>query len=138
MAWIWRSFLLKSDGCAEQEEKTMASREYLSLGEIANLVGLASIIALSGFSTLAIKRPDPITVSQVLEMSRDGVTADTIVQKMRNSDTVYRLSAAQLAKLHDQGVTDPVLNFMQRTYIEAERREQSSEDWSTGSVTPWS
>ena len=108
----------------------MASREYLSLGEIANLVGLASIIALSGCSTLAIKRPDPVTVSQVLEMSRDGVTADTIVQKMRNSDTVYRLSAAQLAKLHDQGVTDPVLNFMQRTYIEAERREQSSEDWS--------
>jgi hypothetical protein len=40
MAWIWRSFLLKSDGCAEQEEKSMASREYLSLGEIANLVGL--------------------------------------------------------------------------------------------------
>jgi len=31
--------------------------------------------------------------------------------------------------LHDRGVADPVLNYMQQTYIEAERREQSAEDW---------
>ena len=40
---------------------------------------------------------------------------------------------AQLARLHDQGVgvADPVINYMQQTYLEAVRREQNLADWNT-------
>ena len=48
---------------------------------------------------------------------------------MRDSQSVYHLTAAQLAELHDLGIADPVLDYMQRTYIEAERRDQSRDDW---------
>ena len=72
---------------------------------------------------------EPVTVGQVIEMSKEGVPAETIVRKMRDSETVYRLTAAQLAELHDMGIADQVLDYMQQTYIEAERREQIRDDW---------
>jgi len=73
----------------------------------------------------------PVMVSEVILMSKEGVPAETIVKKMRDSKSVYRLTAAQLAYLHDQGVADRVINYMQQTYLEAVRREQNLADWNT-------
>ena len=73
----------------------------------------------------------PVMVSEVIRMSKENVPAETIVNKMRDSRAVYRLNAAQLAQLHDQGVADLVLNYMQETYLNAVRREQDLADWST-------
>jgi hypothetical protein len=92
------------------------------------LIFLTCVTLLSGCAALGFKQPEPVTVDQVIEMSKEGMPAEAIVKKMRDSETVYRLTAAQLAKLHDLGVADPVLDYMQRTYIEAERREQSRQD----------
>jgi hypothetical protein len=71
----------------------------------------------------------PITVSEVVQMTQEGVLAEIIVQKMWEAQGVYRLNAAELAQLHDRGVADPVINYMQQTYVEAVRREQSVADW---------
>jgi hypothetical protein len=101
----------------------------LSLRKNPALMLLIGISLLSGCATLGFKKPEPVTVGQVIQMSKDNVPPETIVQKMRDSDTVYPLTAAQLAELHDMGVADQVLNYMQRTYIEAERRQQSADDW---------
>ena len=95
----------------------------------ALLLLLISMTALGGCATFGFKQPEPVTVGQVIQMNKDEVPADTIIKKMRDSDAVYRLTAAQLAELHDMGVADPVLNYMQQTYIDAERRQQSTEDW---------
>jgi hypothetical protein len=92
------------------------------------LIFLICVTLLSGCAALRFKQPEPVTVGQVIEMSKEGMPAETIVNKMRDSEAVYRLTAAQLADLHDQGVADPVLDYMQRTYIEEERREQSRQD----------
>jgi hypothetical protein len=86
------------------------------------LIFLTCVTLLSGCAALGFKEPEPVTVGQVIEMSKEGMPADTIVKKMRDSETVYRLSAAQLAELHDLAVTDQVIDYMQRTYIEEERR----------------
>lgn len=94
------------------------------------LILLSSVILFGGCATLTFKQPEPVTIGQVIEMSKQGVPAGTIVEKMRGSQSVYRLTAAQLAELHDLGIADQVLDYMQQTYIEAERREQSNEDWS--------
>ena len=93
------------------------------------LIFLTCVTLLSGCATFGFKQPEPVTVGQVIEMSKEGVPPEAIVKKMRDSETVYLLSAARLAELHDLGIADPVLDYMQRTYIEAERREQSRDDW---------
>jgi len=92
------------------------------------LIFLTCVTLLSGCAALGFKQPEPVTVDQVIQMSKEGVPAEAIVEKMRDSETVYRLTAARLAELHDMGIADPVLDYMQRTYIEAERREQSRQD----------
>jgi hypothetical protein len=71
----------------------------------------------------------PVTVPQIVLMSKEGVPADEIIEQMRESGTVYRLQASQLAQLKEQGVPDAVIDYMQQTYIDAVRRDQSLEDW---------
>lgn len=95
------------------------------------LIFLTCVTLLSGCAALGFKQPEPVTVGQVIEMSKEGVPAEAIVKKMRDSETVYRFTGAQLAKLHDLGIADEVLDYMQRTYIEEERLEQSREDQGT-------
>lgn len=64
---------------------------------------------------------EPVTVDQIVQMSRDGVIASDIIAKMETADTVYRLSGSQLAHLKEQGVPDQVLDYMQDTYVDYER-----------------
>jgi hypothetical protein len=93
---------------------------------------LAGSALLNGCAVLGVDPSEqPVMVSEVIRMSKENVPAETIVNKMRDSRAVYRLNAAQLAKLHDQGVADLVLNHMQETYLNAVRREQDLADWST-------
>jgi hypothetical protein len=93
---------------------------------------LAGSALLNGCAALGVDQSEqPVMVSEVIRMSKENVPAETIVNKMRDSRAVYRLNAAQLAKLHDQGVADLVLNYMQETYLNAVRREQDLADWST-------
>ena len=93
---------------------------------------LAGSALLTGCAALGVDPSEqPVMVSEVIRMSNENVPAETIVNKMRDSRAVYRLNAAQLAKLHDEGVADLVLNHMQETYLNAVRREQDLADWST-------
>ena len=91
------------------------------------LIFLNAITLLSGCATLGAN--PPVTVSEVIQMTKEGVTPETIVETMRDSGSVYRLTAAQLVRLHDQGVADPVIDHMQQTYLNAVRREQSLTEW---------
>ena len=104
----------------------------------AGLVLLIGATLLSGCSAFGFKQSEPVTIGQVIQMNKDGVPSDTIVKSMRDSDAVYRLTAAQLAELHDMGLPDQVLNYMQQTYVAAERRQQSAEDWSEQMWGPYS
>ena len=91
------------------------------------LVSLGSLL-LAGCASFQGTR-EPVTVPQIIQMSQDKVPAYEIIERMGKSGTTYRLSAAQLANLRQQGVPDPVINYMQRTYLEAVRREQRLDDW---------
>ena len=93
-------------------------------------VFLAGSALFGGCSTLGVEQSKPpVTISEVIQMTQEGVPADTIVEKMREAKSVYRLNAAELARLHDRGIADPIINYMQQTYLEAVRREQSLADW---------
>ena len=97
------------------------------LGFLFSTVGL--VLALSGCASVPL--PPPVSIADVVQMSVAGDPPDKIIARMRAAGTVYRLPASQLARLHQQGVADAVLDYMQSTYIEAARRDQRMEDWNS-------
>ena len=96
------------------------------------LMALAGGALLNGCAALGTDSAKaPVTISEVIQMGKENVAADTIVNRMRESKAVYRLNATGLVRLHDEGVPDPVLNYMQQTYLDAVRREQVQADRNT-------
>ena len=87
------------------------------------LILLSLIWLLGGCASLQPK--PPILPDQVVEMAKAGTPAETIIQKLKESGTVYQLSAAELVKLSKAGVPTSVLDYMQSTYLEAVRRDEA-------------
>ena len=84
------------------------------------IVGLA-FSALAGCAS-APTRPPP-TIEQIVQMANSGRPAEDIVRELQDSRAVYALTASQIIKLHEQGVPQSVLDYMQNAYAEAIRRD---------------
>ena len=95
------------------------------------LVVILSLSLMAGCSMILAKPRPPVTVPQIIQMSNAKVPPGEIIQKMRDSGAVYQLQASQLAQLKEQGVPDAVLDYMQQTYLDAVRQEQSRTDFNT-------
>ena len=80
--------------------------------------------------------PQRLSVEEIVKMSQAHVPPDQIIARMRASGTIYRLTASQLARLHDQGVPDAVIDKMQRTYLTAVRHNQFLADEARWSLEP--
>jgi len=74
-----------------------------------------------------------IQVKDIVRMSKDGYSSKDIIKEIRQSHSVYGLKADQLAKLRDEGVQDSVINYMEKTHIDAIRRNQ----WAADSYYSW-
>ncbi|MFO7534371.1 MAG: hypothetical protein R6X19_01575 [Kiritimatiellia bacterium] len=99
-------------------------------------VALAAILLLTTTScSTRTPRPAPVTVPQIVEMSKAGTPETEILQKMRESGAIYRLQASQLSELTQQGVSTNVIDYMQQTYLNAVRRDATYERWD--SWTPY-
>jgi hypothetical protein len=57
-------------------------------------------------------------MTDVVEMSKQKHTADPIIAKMRSSQTAYALRGSDFGKLRDAGVTSPVLDYMQQSFVD--------------------
>lgn len=84
------------------------------------LLVVLSILLVSACAT-APRRPPP-GVEEIVQMSEQGVAPESIIEQMRESRAVYRMPASELVKLKARGVSDAVLDYMQQTYLEDERR----------------
>jgi hypothetical protein len=105
------------------------STQWFSFRRIVSLwVIMGCLLLLESCATMGITQPEPVTVPQIIQMSKAGVPAQEIVKKMRRSGTVYRLKASQLAQLKEEGVPDSVIDYMQETYLDAVRNDQALED----------
>lgn len=80
---------------------------------------LLFLLLLSGCAGLQ-RRPPP-SIDQIVQMSRDGKPAEEIVRELQETRAVYPLTASQIVKLHEQGVADAVLDYMQNAYAESIR-----------------
>ena len=57
----------------------------------------------------------PLGTADVRALAKAGVSDDVIISQIRNSRTVYRLSAAEIIELHDAGVSQKVIEYMINT-----------------------
>lgn len=88
------------------------------------LVFVALATLLGGCASFGVQ-PRSIIPAEVVAMAKSGQSSDAIIQKLKDSRTVYQLSAAELVKLHEEGVPTPVLDYMQATYLDAIRADES-------------
>lgn len=70
-----------------------------------------------------------LPVSDIVKMSKAGVPAKDIIRQIRSTHSVYMLRANELAELRNEGVQDSVINYMEKTHIDAERRNQAAQDY---------
>lgn len=82
---------------------------------------LACVVLVSGCAGLE-RRPPP-TLEEVVEMSRAGTAPEEIVRTLQETGAVYPLTGSQIARLHRDGVADPVLDYLQNAWTEAIRRD---------------
>src|SRR5579859_1353997 len=57
----------------------------------------------------------PMSLADVKMLAKSGVSDEVILSQIRNSHTVYRLSAADILDLKDSGVSEKVIDFMINT-----------------------
>ena len=62
-----------------------------------------------------VEQGQPLSIPDVKALSRAGIADDVIISQIKNSSTIFRLSAADIIDLRDAGVTDKVVNYMINT-----------------------
>lgn len=62
-----------------------------------------------------VEQGQPLTVADVEELVRAGISDDLIISQIRNSRTVYYLTATDIIALRNAGVSDRVIDFMINT-----------------------
>jgi uncharacterized membrane protein YgcG len=116
----------------ESKEARPPNSRYRALTPLLGvaLMGAVILFAASCATTrpYGYTAPEPIRVARIVKWSKKGVPANVIIRRLRKSETVYRISASQIANLSQEGVPDQVLNYMQETYLRAIRRDQRLED----------
>ena len=86
------------------------------------------IVLLQSCAVYSTNRYRPVTVADIVQMSKDKVPSEKIINSIRKSQTVYNLKADQIASLAKEGVSNSVLNYMEKTHIDAVRHNQRLED----------
>jgi hypothetical protein len=62
-----------------------------------------------------IEQGDPLTVLDVKALIQAGISDDLIISQIRNSRTIYHLSAADIIDLTNSGASEGVIDFMINT-----------------------
>lgn len=57
-------------------------------------------------------RGEPLTINDVIKLSQNEVSEDSIIRYMQDTNSSYSLSQAQIRRLQDAGVSQRVINFM--------------------------
>ncbi|PHV09972.1 hypothetical protein [Chitinimonas sp. BJB300] len=81
--------------------------------------------------------PPPVSVDEALKLSQEGNSPDAIIEMMRASRSSYSLSASDILRLSKSGLPEPVLDYMQKTQIEAIRQEERLRQWSERGRWGW-
>ena len=71
----------------------------------------------------------PVTYDEIIRLTQDKVAPETIINKIRDSGTVFRLNSNEVMDLRQHNVDQKVVDYMLDTYTEAVRQQQELDDW---------
>lgn len=57
----------------------------------------------------------PLSLADIKMLAKSGISDEVILSQIRNSHTVYHLSAAEILDLKDSSVSEKVIDFMINT-----------------------
>jgi len=101
-------------------------------------VALMLLLALSSCATFYTPRK-PMPIAEVVELSKSNTPPPLMIQRIRESGTTYALRGADFAKLKADGVPDPVLDYLQQSFVDD--IDLQTRYWVTGEASlgacPW-
>jgi hypothetical protein len=80
-------------------------------------LAFSALLLLTGCATL--DAPPPLSGAEIVELARAGKTGPEIIAELQRTATVLPLAASDIVSLHDAGVPDEVLDYLQRVQIDA-------------------
>jgi hypothetical protein len=96
-----------------------------TLGFLLSLRVVAATALLAGCAT--VERPKPLAAADIVAMAKAGRSAQQIIEELKRTDTVLPLQASDIVALHEAGVPDEVLDWMQAAQIQEIRwRDRNS------------
>ncbi len=75
----------------------------------------AQLRAQAPQSYVRVVQGQPLSTADVKALAKAGVSDDVIIAQIQGSHTAFNLSAADIIDLHNSGVSDRVVTFMQST-----------------------
>lgn len=103
------------------EKKKKDFKKLLLIISLIYIIG----ISITGCAVLTKPTPPPISIPQIVSMCKNHIAENKIISRLRASNEVFYLNAAEVIKLHKQGVCTKVLNYMLKTGIRA-REERAA------------
>jgi len=79
-------------------------------------LALGVLLALSACARWYTPR-NPMPIAEVVTLSKSGASSAQIIQRIRDSGTTYALRGSDFAKLKANGVPDPVLDYLQQSFV---------------------
>jgi hypothetical protein len=101
-------------------------------------LAFSALLLLTGCATL--DAPPPLSGAEVVELARAGKTAPEIIAELQRTATVLPLAASDIVSLHEAGVPDEVLDYLQRVQIDAllwQERNMWWGGWGGGAFGGW-
>jgi hypothetical protein len=75
------------------------------------------LLALCGCARWYTPR-NPLPIAEVVQLSKSGTKPPLIIKRIRESGTTYALRGSDFAKLQTEGVPDPVLDYLQQSFVD--------------------
>lgn len=92
---------------------------------------LIILLALTGCATYR-ERMKTLTPADVTALAKAGTPDEEIIRRIDDTRSIYRLGAADVVQLRQDGVSERVVNHMLDTYVRyslTEQRRRDFYDW---------
>jgi hypothetical protein len=86
-----------------------------------------AVVVATGCAT-TVPRPAPLTQTDIVSMTKAGMTGEEIIRRIDATWTVFRLNSDDVVRLRQEGVSDRVVTYMLDTYTRAAMAEQRRRD----------
>ncbi len=99
-------------------------------------LGFLLLLALAGCAALE-PHPYPLTADDVIVRAKSGASSKDIIEELFRTNSVIPVTAAEIVRLHEAGVTNEVLDFMQYVQLQEIRWRDQSYWYGQGFYRGW-